>query len=413
MNMGNYIKFNNDFSKNNFSIRLLRLTLILLFISCVFDPSNKLLGLKYLFFYTAWILFLQYRLLKSRPIFISSKLVVYLLFFVFIIPFFSIAYYSIINGDFDRFDGLIYFKPYLFLTILIILYCERIDLIKPAIKIISLLSVTTIILFILSFLDNPLISIFLQFASLTDTINSGSRTFGGVEFLMVDFQSSPLIVFPISYFAKEFYHSIGKRKFFNLILLFINIAAMFMGATRNNMLFSLLLPILVFIWYSKKKKVTLIISVLIICLIIVINLNAVQGMIDVEEPSNGAKITFVQEYIKLFSHWDIFLFGQGLGSYFSTSMRGFTSITELTYFEFIRRFGLVLSLVIFMMLFYPLNKLRLKKYYSDHYIFIAYFLYLIICFSNPFLMTSTGMLLLSLVLYKTFLFESVSIKINS
>ncbi|MFH1287432.1 MAG: hypothetical protein ABII25_01885, partial [bacterium] len=48
------------------------------------------------------------------------------------------------------------------------------------------------------------------------------------------------------------------------------------------------------------------------------------------------------------------------------------------------------------------SKLRLKKYYGAHYVIIAYLFYLVMGISNPFIMSSSGMLLLSIVLYKIF-----------
>jgi hypothetical protein len=131
------------------------------------------------------------------------------------------------------------------------------------------------------------------------------------------------------------------------------------------------------------------------------NWSAIQNMLSSKETSNGIKITFLDRYFDIFSNMPILIFGQGLGSYFHSS-RGLVSNSELTYLEIVRRFGLILSTIIFVMLLSPLTILITKKYRDYHYIFLCYLFYLVISATNPLLMSSTGMLFLSIVLYKTF-----------
>lgn len=387
--------------QNNFLLILINWALIILITVCVFDPANKFLGLKYIIFSLVWSLFLIYRLSKRNEIFISSKLLGYIIIFVFIIPFFSLVYYSFLNGDFNRFDGFQYFSSYLFLLILIILYSLKLDLTKAAIVIFSILSFITLIIFFLYYNSWSIVYGILALTEYNDITTSGIRTFGGVDFLSVNFQSSPLIALPIAYFSMKLHNSIGLKKIGTILLLIINMAAMFLGGTRSNMIISILLPLFVLVWYSKRKKSALIIVIVGLSLLISFNLNIIQGFFSAEEKSNSVKLDFYNDYLELFNHWDILLFGQGLGSYFNSNLRGYVSVSELTYFEFIRRFGLILSLFIFGMLLYPVLKLRNKNNHN-HYIFISYGFYLVICFANPFLMSSTGMLFLTLVLYKTF-----------
>lgn len=388
--------------KTNRMTRGIQSLLVLLFIVCVFDPANQLLGLKYIFFVGVWVLFLMYRLMARASLTISLKLVYYLLAFVFVIPIISIAYFLLTNPSPGNFDGITYFKPYLFLTIVIVLYTLRIDLIKAIVAICTWLSVVTLILFLLSYLQVSLVYFILEVGEMNSMTTSGVRSLGGIDFLSVDFQSSPLIVFAIAYYVRMLFLIKGKKMMWIIVLLFINMGAMFVGATRNNMFASIVLPTVVFIWYSRHKRASIAFIGLLLMIFVVSNISVIQGMLDSDEKSNSVKLDFFNDYMKMFDRWDILLFGQGLGSFFNSTHRGMVSVSELTYFEFIRRFGLILCILIFSMLLYPLHKLFWKKFREDHYIYIAYFFYLIICFSNPFLMSSTGMLLLSLVLYKTY-----------
>lgn len=160
-------------------------------------------------------------------------------------------------------------------------------------------------------------------------------------------------------------------------------------------------------WYSKRKMISLVILVPVLLIMITSYQDVIKDMLDTGGISNSIKLSDLDDYFRLFADRKTLLLGQGLGSYFNTATRGYVSITELTYFEFIRRFGLILSLASFILLLYPLARLRLKPYHSVHYIFICYAIYLMACFLQPLLMSSTGMILMSLVLYKTFTHPSL------
>jgi hypothetical protein len=391
-----------NIAKTNRIISLIRFLLVLLFIVCVFDPANQLLGLKYVFFSGAWILFLFYCITHRGRRRISTNLTAYLIVFVLLIPLISIAYYILTNRNLAEYDGYTYFKPYLFLSIVVVLYVLHIDLVKALVVVCTCLSATTLTLFLMSYFKVPIVYLILEVADMYNITTSGVRSLSGIDFLSVDFQSSPLIVLGVAYFSRAFLISRGSAKFGYLLLMLVNMSAMFVGATRNNMFVSILLPLSVFIWYSRKRAVTIAAIGVLFSVFLVTNFDIIKGMFDSEERSNSVKLSFYNDYLKLFSKWDVLLFGQGLGSFFNSTVRGSVSVSELTYFEFIRRFGILLCIPIFAMLFYPLGRLFKQKHFKDHYIYIGYFYYLIICFSNPFLMSSTGMLFLSLVLFKTF-----------
>jgi len=387
----------------------LRIVLILLISVCIFDPADELLGIKVHLFVLAWILFIHDITANNKTIYIPIKLMLYLILFILIIPLTSIAYYFFTGSDFINYDGYMYFKSYLFLTVVIILYISKIDLIKPTIIMISLLSILTIIIFISSIFTDSFVQ-FLHLAIGAVPADIGARAYGNFVFPQIYFHTSPLILFPIGYFSLAVLDSKGIKRIFYILLLVINIVAMFLGGTRNNIMFSIITPMFVAYWYSKRKILVLFIIITLSSIILVSHLDIIKSMFDVEQPSNIWKSSFLKDYLSLFADEKVLFFGQGLGSYFNTTMRGYVSITELTYFEFIRRFGLILSLASFALILYPLGRLKLKRYHSVHYIFISYLFYLIMCFFNPLLMSSTGMLLLSLVLYKTFSFPSVQNK---
>jgi hypothetical protein len=63
---------------------------------------------------------------------------------------------------------------------------------------------------------------------------------------------------------------------------------------------------------------------------------------------------------------------------------------------------LFLAAVYFCLLGYPLLKLRDSKFRTEHYLLIAYASYLIMSASNPLLISSNGMLVMAIVISKTF-----------
>jgi len=387
----------------------LKIVLVSLIFVCVFDPAGKLMGLKEILFVLSWILFLFNVLASYKPVYIHLGMTLYLILFIFLIPLISLVYYFFSNGDLIQFDGYLYFKPYLFLTLVFILYVSKIDLIRQAVAIISLLSFTTIMILIICAIDPSITPILHeQVGTRFGIFVTGSRGFDEFPFPQVFFHTSRLIVFAIAFYSMLLLDSKGGKIMLYAFLLFINMTAMFIGATRNNMMVSILTPLFIAYWYSRRKLIISSTAFILLSIVYFTHLDIIKRMLDPNEISNAYKLSFLKDYLSLFADPHVFLFGQGLGSYFYTSMRGYVSLTELTYFEFIRRFGFLLSLIVFVMLLYPLSKLLYRKYHRVHYIFISYLIYLIMCFSNPLLMSSTGMLFLSIVLYHTFSSEAVS-----
>ena len=380
---------------------ILRIVLILLIGACIFDPADQLLGLKMPLFVLGWIIFIFDIILNGKDVYVPLKMLLYLILFIFVIPLTSIAYYSLTNGDLIKYDGYIYFKPYLFLTVVFILYVSKMDLFKPTIIMISMLSILTIIIFITSIFSDSFVQ-FLYLSIGAVPLDIGVRAYGGYAFPQIHFYTSPLILFAIGYYSLAVIDAKGSRRMLFGLFLAINVFAMFLGGTRNNIFVSVITPMLIACWYAKNKAIPISV-ILILSLIVFVNyIDLFVSMLDASETSNTYKLAFFEDYLNLFADSKILFFGQGLGSYFNTAMRGYVSVTELTYFEFVRRFGLILSFASFLLLLYPLSKLRLKQYHREHYIFISYVFYLVACFLQPLLMSSTGMLLFSLVLYKTF-----------
>jgi len=126
-------------------------------------------------------------------------------------------------------------------------------------------------------------------------------------------------------------------------------------------------------------------------------------MLSPDDESNAIKLAHLHDYGILFGDWKTLLFGQGLGaSFFSTAWGTRVTLTEVTYLEFIRNYGLMLAPIFYFLILYPLRMLADPEARADHYLFLAYGAYLYMCSGNPLLLSSSGMLVLAVVLVKTF-----------
>jgi hypothetical protein len=179
---------------------------------------------------------------------------------------------------------------------------------------------------------------------------------------------------------------------------------MFIAGTRNNMLVSLLLPLILFYKYSKNKLPILLISLSLIFLILINYAGLLKSMLSFEEASNSTKIGLIDDYRNIFSNPINLAIGQGIGSNNYWISRGkFDYITELTYLEIFRSYGLFLGFIILIIIFYPIYILFYKKRSNDSSILTAYFLYMVMAATNPIYFMSMGMLFLPIVLSMIFI----------
>ena len=86
---------------------------------------------------------------------------------------------------------------------------------------------------------------------------------------------------------------------------------MFVAGTKNNMLMSILLPMVLFVYYSKNKTLTSIISILSVSFILFYFADAINDMINLNEESNKSKLFLLSDYYDIFSNNPLYLiFGQ-------------------------------------------------------------------------------------------------------
>jgi hypothetical protein len=384
----------------------LRINLFLLFLVAVFDPADRITQMKVPLFVGLWIIFLLYLLFsreKTAPV--SAALLSYIFVFSMFLPLISILWYFVQGGHVGPYDGFQYLKAFLFLTLAVILVVTKIDAIRPLSIVLTILSLVIIVIATLTYNDPSVAQLLWPIGDTTGMFAIGDRSYANLSYTYVYFHAAPLLILSLGYFTYRAAESRSRTRYVNAALLLLNIIGMIVSGTRNDMIFGVVTPLLVLLWYlGKNRKVVLV--VVILTSVLTVGLyggDIIRAMFDPENESNAIKLSHLADYSLLFSDPKTLLFGQGLGSYFySTAFGTETSITELTYLEFIRNFGLLLAMIYYCLLVYPLIRLRDQSMSSEHYLFISYLSYLIMCISNPLLISSTGMLVLAIVISKMF-----------
>lgn len=134
---------------------------------------------------------------------------------------------------------------------------------------------------------------------------------------------------------------------------------------------------------------------------------------DTTQTSNMAKYGHYDSYNILFgAHPEFIFIGQGIGSEFYSSGFGrMTDITELTYYEIVRVYGL-LSLPLLGVIIYPIIKLwKYRKSGIIYTLIWSYIIFLVSAGTNPKLLNTAGMLVV-LIMYSIMYNTKKIIRVN-
>lgn len=369
----------------------------------IFDPADLLLHAKVPLFVLTWgitLLDLVLRTDDSWPI--PYGLFLYVTFFCLVLPLSSIFLYFLQGGMLSNYDGFLDFKAYLFLSIAFPLAIKRISLVRTLSWLLTVMSVFIIIIYVITSQSEALRLSLMVFGGNYGIFAFGERTYGSFTYHPIYFQASPLIVIALGYFACRCVRLSGRARLWSSVVLMLNMLGMFWSGTRNNMLASLLVPVSVIFWYSRRKPRLVLWAVIAAIAIVIWKGDVILEMLNPREYDNALKLVHARDYMAMFQQWRTLLLGQGLGARFHSTLYGYVSVTELTYFDLIRNYGIAGAAVALGLLLYPLRAVFIKEQRPFHYLYITYGIYLILCLSNPLLFSSSGMLLLALVVCNYF-----------
>ncbi len=396
--------YDKNLKDNNFSIKAKNVTLgklniykikkdtnkllvIFLLFSMVFTPSDSM-NIKIFSLLTLLIINLN---VIVRYVFKYENSII--LFYGMIFPMGLIIISTIIN-QFNLMTSISIAYIMFYLLLIPILFYYKIDYEGILLKALMLMAIVITLsglldLFGIYNLNNNIIMTFLKENNEAKVGLWPATTFGYVIFL----KASPLLIILIGYTLRH------KR----YILLMITILAMAFTGTRAN-LYALFLVICVYYLYFEKLKISKIVIIFLAVLIFLLNINNIIEFITNasyrKEYSDITKYNHIISIAYFLNEHPLYIVtGSGLGSFFySTGVMDYTNLTEIAYLDLFRQIGLIGFVPFVYFLVKPIRCLFIIK--ENNWIAISYIGYLLICFTNPLLFSSTPFTLYILVYLK-------------
>jgi hypothetical protein len=372
--------------------------MILFLISTLFDPADKIFGLKVPLYIICWMTGIVACLINMKELKVSLMLIIYIISFIGI-PIVSIFFYYISNGS-DPFKGFELLPGYIFISFAALIYITEIDILKYLCIVLSLLALSILAL-------TAIVLIYPEFympAHLLGnelgmfSIDSGRDYGTDVVLFQMYFVTSPMLTISIAYYFNLSITSVKYRWFFAMMTA-ISICAMAVAGTRNNILTAAILPLTLLVLYSRQRLYASITVIAVIVSTVLLSRNEIGALFDPSESSNSSKLIMLNDYTSILSDPMKLIFGSGLGAFDPWTEKGHNFITELTYFEIIRNFGVVLGGAMILLLIYPIiYAFLLSPSYKQKNMIIGYLAYLVMSMTNPLLFSSMGIMYLAIIM---------------
>jgi hypothetical protein len=387
---------------------LLRVSLLLFLLICVFDPADLLLGLKVQIFLMCWLVAIIDVVRFRDSSTVHEGIVIYVLLFL-IVPLASIGWYVYWNGE-EPFMGFQLMKAYLLISLALLLYLRRINLMRALVNVLFVLALAIIGLAIILAVFPELMTPLYLLGGRTGIFILDERDYGGgLVMRQVYFVTSPMLAIAVAWLYQSMRAAEnGFRRFAEGARLGLCVVAMFLAGTRNNMAAAVLLPVSLFLLTSRRIVEAALIGGMGLLALIWIFSDELFLLLSPNEVSNSMKLMLVQDYGRILSDPVTFFLGRGLGAFdYWNTRAAYGFVSELTYFELIRNFGIFGAGVMFLLLVFPLlYVLFYRPSYPDREHLVGYGFYLIMCASNPNLFSSMGILILSVIVANIYLYES-------
>jgi hypothetical protein len=388
--------------KQNISTRISSLLLISLFFIVVFDPSDSLTGLKKYFFLALLFWWLLLRVGTKAPPPILPAVILIFLYFGLIFPILSILSYYLQSGNTSDYEGFTTLVGFLSLALLILISSMRVPALDLFLKVLTIQAIITLGLYVYLSLNPALIDLITVFGYDQGFLWINTKDYGGLQFLQIFFKTAPFMVLPVAYYSSQYFNTSRDHKGLDLILLAICSFALLISGTRANMAFAVLIPAYFAVRGIRRAKLVhriLVVFVLgMLVSLLVSNIDILIAMLDPKEESNAVKLGYRDDYIKIFSNPWVLFFGQGIGVvHYFESLGMYLRLTEVTPMELVRNFGIFMAFAYLVFWIAPLFLLKHTRFRDYHWLWIAYASYLVISMSNYFILSSTGMVLLSII----------------
>lgn len=366
--------------------------LIIFFFEVVFDPSNTHFGLKtysFLLFFILEFPFLNFS-------YIGVPLLSLMVFFI------SYAGALILNSSVDYGIVLWNFNSFLFLFLLLFAKDEKLKILK-ILYYVSLVFSIVIVFLAVSFLVIPFMNLIVTaIVHLNeDFIMFGYRGAYGLKYFCLYYRTSSICVIPEACALYMYFRTKKKKYFLHFLFFFFEL---FFSGARANMFSAIAIFIGCYISYLIFIKRSILFSYSCFLLFMFIGLYILLMLISEREHSNIVKLGHLESFFQLFNENPVrsLLFGFGPGAFmYSKGAGGYTSLTELSYMELIKSYGLLQTIFLLTSFCIPLIKLWIKKCSSFEKICftMAYASFFFIAGTNPLFTGSTGFTTIIVMFY--------------
>jgi hypothetical protein len=403
-------QFNERGSVHSVVRSTLKFLLVLFVASCIFDPADRLLGLKLYLFACCWLVAILLSAMGRERTLLSPGLLAYSLAFI-AVPLISITIYWATRGG-DPFEGWQLLKGYLLITLALLLQVHRVDLMPAMCALLTALSIAIIGTFVVILVEPAAFAALYVFGEATGVVIVAERNYGGdLTLLQAYFVTSPMLVMSIAYyFHRARFADVTRKRVLYGTIVAVNVVGMIFAGSRNNLAIAVLAPLVMHFMYSRHKVWNGLLAIGFLTLIVVVFSEQIAQLLDPTEFSNQLKLALAAEYSTILNDPLVAFLGQGLGAYQYWSARdAYFYISELTYFEILRNFGIFGAMVMYALLLFPIvDSFVVKREDPRRHLIVAYALYLLMCASNPNLFSSMGILILSIILANIFRIDSRS-----
>lgn len=280
-----------------------------------------------------------------------------------------------------------YFKT--FLTVFIFIFIFNKKYVFQPFKIMCLfLSLFTIVVSIITIKYKMIAYIFLL-RPFNILFKIQQRSILGKMYSQIFHLSSPLIILQLGLSFSDLLLTKKKR---NLIFVILFCIALFFSGTRANMLAGILTITLIYLYYEYKIKGRIYWASFLLTMITFLGAILVYLLLtDSTSGSNNIKSLHIKSAFELFENLNILLLGNGPASeYYTEGFHSYTNITELSYLDLVRLFGIFGAILIVFIYAYPLIPIFSRKTVESFSFGISYLAYLFIAGTNPLLIVPQG-----------------------
>jgi hypothetical protein len=353
----------------------------MLFATIIFDPLNNF-GLKIPLMFL--LLMFNYKNIEFRYLHVP----VYCIF----VWLFSYLHALMVGSRIDSGIANWNLNSFLFLFILLFICKKEIKFVLGLYHVCLLYAVYMTFLMLFSLDFSPIQNLVIEHIYNGENfIAYGYRTFLGIDFFSLYHRTSSICIIPEVCALLLFVKTKNKKFILHFVLFF---CVLYFAGTRANILASLVIVCgFVFSYILSKRRFILAIGLAVIILVcfvaVILNLSAE------DEGSNVIKKLHAVSFMELFysNPLKFLFFGDGPGAIiYSKGFSRYTSLTELSYYELIKNYGLFFTIIMIVLFCYPILVLLRKQndINTKFALIIAYLVFFFVAGTNPLFVGSTG-----------------------